>query len=134
MNTEELTYKMRRLERRVDNIESHYEQGMRKLEERISSLEGHQAKEKVLLRVDDVTKILHLSPITIYKLTRAGKIPCHRLQRGGRLYFMTDELKAWIQDRLGTQDIMDLVVENHDKFKELLKKEKTEANEKADKS
>ena len=51
-----------------------------------------------LLNVDQVSKILNLAPVTIYKYVSAGKISY--LKIGRRLLFKTEQLQEWIDNHI----------------------------------
>jgi excisionase family DNA binding protein len=63
--------------------------------------------EKVL-RTDQAATLLNLKKSTIYGLVYERRIPYHRVGKGGRLYFLHDELIGWIKSgRVATSNELD---------------------------
>lgn len=50
--------------------------------------------------IDDVALFLGLSKKTIYNKTSRGEIPFRKPKRGGRLYFLPEEILNWIDEGL----------------------------------
>jgi len=50
-----------------------------------------------LLSIQDVSEVLNLAPITLYKLVSAKRIPFVKL--GSRVLFVPEQIAAWIEER-----------------------------------
>jgi excisionase family DNA binding protein len=60
--------------------------------------EGHaMAGDYDVLTVKEVSRILHVHPSTIYKLTKKGKIPGFRIGTDWR--FRTDLIERWMAEQ-----------------------------------
>lgn len=63
-------------------------------------------ESKTILNLQDVAEYTDLKPKTIYSLVHFRKIPFYK--RGKRLYFLKDEITAWLlMDKYDTQDEID---------------------------
>lgn len=50
-----------------------------------------------ILTVDELAKLLHLHIMTVYRLTKQGKLPGFKV--GGRWRFRRDAVEAWMVDQ-----------------------------------
>ena len=53
--------------------------------------------ESDILTVGQLADILHLHPMTVYRLAKEGKLPGFKV--GGRWRFRRDAMEAWMVDR-----------------------------------
>ena len=51
-----------------------------------------------ILTVEQVAELLHLHPMTIYRLAKEGKLPGFKV--GGRWRFRKDAMETWMVDRV----------------------------------
>jgi len=51
-----------------------------------------------ILTVEQVAELLHLHPMTIYRLAKEGKLPGFKV--GGRWRFQKDAMETWMVDRV----------------------------------
>ena len=49
---------------------------------------------------------------TIYKMSRGGAIPSHRLRRGGKLLLIKEEIDGWVEERKVEVSCPDQVAQN----------------------
>ena len=54
---------------------------------------------KNVMTVAEVARYLDITEYTVYKMTRNGKIPFKKLENGKRVYFLRDEIDAWIKQQ-----------------------------------
>lgn len=50
-----------------------------------------------ILTVNQVAELLHLHPMTVYRLAKEGKLPGFKV--GGRWRFRKDSMEDWMVDR-----------------------------------
>lgn len=50
-----------------------------------------------ILTVEQVAELLHLHPMTVYRLAKGGKLPGFKV--GGRWRFRKDAIEEWMVDR-----------------------------------
>ena len=50
-----------------------------------------------ILTVSQVAEVLHLHPMTVYRLAKEGKLPGFKV--GGRWRFHRDAMETWMVDR-----------------------------------
>ena len=55
------------------------------------------AADYKVLTVKEVSKVLHVHPSTVYKLTKSGKIPSFRI--GSDWRFRTDAIERWMAEQ-----------------------------------
>tara|TARA_Y100000768_G_C23452474_1_gene439854 strand:+ start:276 stop:497 length:222 start_codon:yes stop_codon:yes gene_type:complete len=65
-----------------------------------SSNEEELLFDKRIWTIEEVATFLNLSVKTIYNKTSRREIPYRKPKRGGRLYFLPDEILNWIDDGL----------------------------------
>lgn len=51
-----------------------------------------------ILTVEQVAELLHLHPMTVYRLAKEGKLPGFKV--GGRWRFQKDAMENWMVDRV----------------------------------
>ncbi|MDO1514353.1 helix-turn-helix domain-containing protein [Maribacter confluentis] len=52
-------------------------------------------EEDLFLKIEEASKLIHLSKYTIYGLVHKNSIPYHK--RGRRLYFLKSEILDWLK-------------------------------------
>lgn len=69
--------------------------------ERLDNLQKllSSSTSKNVMTVADVARYLDITEDTIYKMTRSGKIPFKKIENGKRVYFLRDEIDAWIKQQ-----------------------------------
>jgi excisionase family DNA binding protein len=55
--------------------------------------------ERMVMTVPEVAQLLHVHPVTIYRLLRAKKIPAFKI--GGEWRFNRESITAWQQQQEG---------------------------------
>lgn len=64
--------------------------------------------ESDVLTVGQVAELLHLHPMTVYRLAKQGKLPGFKV--GGRWRFRGEAMETWMVDRA---QVAKLEAENH---------------------
>ena len=59
--------------------------------------QGRLLMALTILTVEEVAKLLHLHPITVYRLVKKGKLPAFKV--GSRWRFRQNELEAWMAEQ-----------------------------------
>ncbi|MCK4661987.1 MAG: helix-turn-helix domain-containing protein [Bacteroidales bacterium] len=79
---------------------------LQKQDERLSNIENLLSFQKIVLNINEVSKLTGLSKSTIYKMTCSGMIPHYK--KAKHLYFDRIEIENWLKsDRIKTSDEID---------------------------
>ena len=79
---------------------------LQKQDERLSNIESLLSFQKIVLNINEVSKLTGLSKSTIYKMTCSGIIPHYK--KAKHLYFDRIEIENWLKsDRIKTSDEID---------------------------
>ncbi len=84
----DMCFQLQRLSVKLDNIEE--------LTRQIPQAQPVTITHKPLT-TDEVCKLVHRKKDTVYKLARAGEIPCYK--KGKFLEFFEDEILQWLAER-----------------------------------
>ena len=79
----------------VTQKKSVIEELLQKLEERLRSIEVLLPISKVVLNIEEISKLTGLSKSTIYKLTCTARIPHYKQSK--HLFFDREEVEAWLK-------------------------------------
>ena len=79
---------------------------LQKQDERLSNIENLLSFQKIVLNINEVSKLTGLSKSTIYKMTCSGMIPHYK--KAKHLYFDRIEIENWLKsNRIKTSDEID---------------------------
>ncbi len=101
---EDLEVDVEDLQKKVAELKRQHEEDVGKLNKRVDEIESKYTLAKETLPVEQVAKMLFLSVDTVYKLARAGKIPCSR-PNDGKLIFKAQEILDWIDNNPSKTEI-----------------------------
>lgn len=66
------------------------------LKQMVLKLQPTQSEKRVLIEIDDASRIIKKAKSTIYTLVRKGLLLYYK--KGKKLYFYEDELLAWVEN------------------------------------